>query len=178
MCGASPQWEENMKYPYGYCGMPCALCSRYRTNGKSRCAGCSDDGFYTDVCKVHRCVREKQLEHCGSCQDFPCTRLGKMGDFRDLETGGAKLRTCTAVNEYGIREWYAEYEQRAEMLTTALERYNDGRMKRYLCELFIQNDAAVLHTIMTRAETLTGTAKECGKAFRELAEALRCIPKE
>lgn len=47
------------KYAYGYCGMPCALCTRYRTGGKSWCPGCSHDGYYTEPCKVHRCVREK-----------------------------------------------------------------------------------------------------------------------
>lgn len=49
-------------YPYGYCGMPCALCSRYRTNAKSRCHGCSCGGYYTEPCKVHHCCRrEKHL---------------------------------------------------------------------------------------------------------------------
>ena len=32
------------RYAYGYCGMPCALCTRYRTAGDSRCPGCSCDG--------------------------------------------------------------------------------------------------------------------------------------
>ena len=73
-----------MEYPYGYCGMPCALCPRYRTEGKSRCPGCSCDGYYTDVCRVHRCCRQWELDHCGLCGEQPCQRLGKMGDFREL----------------------------------------------------------------------------------------------
>ena len=80
------------RYAYGYCGMPCALCTRYRTEGDSRCPGCSCDGYYTVPCKVHRCVREKGLDHCGQCGDFPCPKLGKMGDFRDLNTGRVKER--------------------------------------------------------------------------------------
>ena len=79
-------------YAYGYCGMPCALCTRCRTEGSSRCPGCSCDGYYTVPCKVHRCVREKGLDHCGQCGDFPCPKLGKMGDFRDLDTGRVKER--------------------------------------------------------------------------------------
>ena len=67
------------RYAYGYCGMPCALCTRYRTEGDSRCPGCSCDGYYTEPCKVHRCIREKGLDHCGQCGDFPCPKLGKMG---------------------------------------------------------------------------------------------------
>ena len=49
-------------YAYGYCGMPCALCTRCRTEGSSRCPGCSCDGYYTVPCKVHRCGRILQSE--------------------------------------------------------------------------------------------------------------------
>ena len=91
-------------------------------------------------CKVHRCVREKGLDHCGECGDFPCPKLGKMGDFRDLDTGRVKERTCRAVAAEGLPAWLAEYEEKADLLTVALERYNNGRMKRYLCELFLQQD--------------------------------------
>lgn len=155
-------------YPYGYCGMPCALCTRFRTNGKSRCPGCSNDGYYTDVCKVHHCCREKQLEHCGRCDTFPCARLGKMGEFSDLKTNHVKERTCKVIASTGLQSWYNEYTERVDLLTVALERYNDGRMKRYLCELFIQKELAVLKDIMRQAELLTGTQKENSKLFKDI----------
>ena len=142
------------RYAYGYCGMPCALCTRYRTAGDSRCPGCSCDGYYTVPCKVHRCVRERGLDHCGACGEFPCPRLGKMGDFRDLNTGRVKERTCRAVAAEGLPAWLAEYGEKADLLTVALERYNNGRMKRYLCELFLQRDLETLRRIMARAEAL------------------------
>lgn len=159
-------------YSYGYCGMPCALCTRYRTVGASRCPGCSADGYYTEACKVHRCCREKGLDHCGSCPDFPCVRLGKMGDFRDLNTGHVKQRTCAAVSAEGFDAWYAAYCEKADLLTGALERYNDGRMKRYLCELFIQRPLPVLREILLRAAALIGTPREIGKDFRRMADAV------
>lgn len=159
-----------MDYPYGYCGMPCALCTRYRTDGVSRCAGCSASGYYTDACKVYRCCREKQLNHCGNCGGVPCERLGKMSDFKDLRTDNVKSRTFTAVSRQGFDAWYSDYAKRADMLTTALERYNDGRMKRYLCELFIRQDIQALTEIMRQASGLSGTPKEVGRAFRAIAE--------
>ena len=107
------------RYAYGYCGMPCALCTRCRIEGSSRCPGCSCDGYYTVPCKVHRCVREKGLDHCGQCGDFPCPKLGKMGDFRDLDTGRVKERTCRAVAAEGLPAWLAEYEEKADLLTVA-----------------------------------------------------------
>lgn len=157
--------------PYGYCGMPCALCSRNRVNGSSRCPGCSNDGYYTYGCKVYGCCCEKGLRQCGECGGFPCARLGKMGDFSDLNTNNAKLRTCGDVASSGFDAWYGDYRVKAEMLTEALERYNDGRMKRYLCELFIQNELPVLREIMSRASDLSGTKKEIGAAFRQTADS-------
>lgn len=153
---------------YGYCGMPCALCSRYRTEGTSRCPGCSLDGYYTDVCKVHHCAREKGLDHCGLCEGYPCPRLGKMGDFSDLNTNHVKERSCRAVKR-DFSGWLAEYEAKADLLTVALARYNNGRMKRWLCELFIQQDLETLRRIMAQAEGLQGDRKALGKAFQALA---------
>jgi len=102
-----------MDEPYGYCGMPCALCTRYRTAGTSRCPGCSCGGYYTEGCRVYRCCREKALAHCGECAEFPCARLGGMGDFRDLDTGHVKPRTCRFVAEHGFAAWQREYGERA-----------------------------------------------------------------
>ena len=161
------------RYAYGYCGMPCALCTRYRTAGDSRCPGCSCDGYYTEPCKVHRCIREKGLDHCGQCGDFPCPKLGKMGDFRDLNTGHVKERTCRAVAAAGLPARLAEYEEKADLLTAALERYNNGRMKRYLCELFLQRDLDALRQIMARAEALEEPdPKARGRAFQALVREL------
>lgn len=159
-------------YAYGYCGMPCALCTRFRAKGKSRCSGCSHGGYYTEPCKVHHCCRGKGLVHCGTCDEFPCARLGKMGDFRDLCTDHVKERTCRYIAAHGFEAWRQDDKKRAELLTVALERYNNGRMKRYLCELFIQKDTAILQEIMHRAEILTGTLRENGKAFEEIVRSV------
>ncbi|MGJ4850662.1 DUF3795 domain-containing protein [Bacillota bacterium Meth-B3] len=156
-------------YPYGYCGMPCALCTRYRTEGKSRCPGCSHDGYYTEPCKVHHCCVARPLAHCGLCGEFPCARLGKMGEFSDLKTDHAKERNCAAVAASGFEHWYRDYAERADLLTVALAKYNNGRMKRFLCELFIQRDLNSLKEIMRRAEALSGSPKEVGVAFQAIA---------
>lgn len=160
------------EYPYGFCGMPCAMCTRYHTNGKSRCPGCSLDGYYTDACKAHHCCRQRGAGHCGVCPDFPCARLGRMGDFRDLDTDHAKQRNCARVAAEGFDRWYADYARRAELLDVALARYNDGRRKRYLCELFIKQELPVLEEIMGRGEKLTGEAKELARAFALLADEI------
>ena len=44
-------------------------------------------------------------------------------------------------------------------------------MKRFLCELFIKTDLDALRELMRRAEAITGSPKEAGKAFRALSQA-------
>lgn len=59
------------------------------------------------------------------------------------------------------------------MLTVALERYNNGRMKRYLCELFLQRDLETLRQIMARAESVEEPdPKARGRAFQALLREL------
>ena len=93
-----------------------------------------------------------------------------MSDFRDLNTGNAKQRTCAFVSERGFDAWYTEYAERADMLTEALAKYNNGRMKRFICEIFIQRELTELRVLMQRAREITGEPKEAGKEFRKLAE--------
>ena len=95
-----------------------------------------------------------------------------MGDFSDLNTNHAKERNSQLIASEGFEHWYAEYEERADLLTIALDRYNNGRMKRLLCELFIQLDIEILRKIMLLAETLNGTQKENGKAFQEIVQSV------
>ncbi len=155
--------------PYGYCGMTCALCSRHRASGVSACPGCSRDGYYTDTCKAYDCCVGKGSTHCALCAEYPCRRLGGMGDFRDLNTNNVKRRVCDSIRAEGFAAWYDSYKERAALLTRALDRYNDGRMKRFLCEMFIQRDMKELRDVMRRAEALVGDRKTLGKAFRSLA---------
>ena len=144
--------------PTDTAGCPAPSSTRCRTEGSSRCPGCSCDGYYTVPCKVHRCVREKGLDHCGQCGDFPCPKLGKMGDFRDLDTGRVKeRRACRAVAAEGLPAWLAEYEEGAEPAdggAGAVQQRQDEAVS-----LRAVPAAATLDTlrrIMARAEALEG----------------------
>jgi len=91
-----------------------------------------------------------------------------MGDFSDLNTNHVKQRICATIVSTGFDAWY-EYTERAKLLTIALVRYNDGRMKRFLCELFIQRDIVTLPEIMRGADTLTATPKKTVRRFTPLS---------
>jgi hypothetical protein len=52
------------------CGTYCGECKYF----KQGCAGCGyvkGKPFWGE-CRFYSCVREKDVEHCGVCEDFPC----------------------------------------------------------------------------------------------------------
>jgi len=82
----------------GYCGYNCGLCAarsddpavRQRlvdgwrkyfgheeyTAENVRCDGCRTDGRIADKqCKARPCARERGVEYCADCDDFPCKKM-------------------------------------------------------------------------------------------------------
>lgn len=44
--------------------------------GEGSCGGCREGGCLRQPCNVHRCVREKGVDYCFECDEFPCERTG------------------------------------------------------------------------------------------------------
>jgi len=64
--------------------------------------GCGDPG-----CEIRTCARERQVEICPLCDDFPCTHIEQLARrYPTLIADGARLR------EIGIDRWLAEQEER------------------------------------------------------------------
>ena len=82
----------------GYCGYSCHLCAarsedaevrqklvdgwrklfghEHYTAENVRCDGCKSDGRVADQsCKARSCARERGVESCAACEDFPCDRM-------------------------------------------------------------------------------------------------------
>lgn len=61
------------------CGGYCKNCVVY----KKACAGCVETNgkpFHLkkagkDVCPVWQCAKERKVEHCGICDEFPCDKF-------------------------------------------------------------------------------------------------------
>ncbi len=77
--------------PDTYCGSYCGACSiaMYNKTGHAdefvaclgsvpkeelSCGGCKSDNVYSgcQACDIRRCAREKEIEHCINCADYPC----------------------------------------------------------------------------------------------------------
>ena len=97
-------------HPIAYCGLACCVCSE-----NDKCVGCQAGGC--DIhswCKNYNCCREKGLNGCWECNEFPCSggmldkpRIRAFARFVK-EYGENKLVRCLLRNkENGIQYHYA-----------------------------------------------------------------------
>lgn len=58
-----------MNKKIAYCGLACCVCSE-----NENCVGCRNNGCKDkDWCKNYKCCREKGINGCWECEDFPCS---------------------------------------------------------------------------------------------------------
>jgi hypothetical protein len=90
-----------MEKMIGYCGYSCHLCAARSKDPKVRqklvdgwrrifghehytaenvyCEGCRSDGKIADKeCKVRPCAKEKNIESCVFCEEFPCEKVSHL----------------------------------------------------------------------------------------------------
>lgn len=65
-----------------YCGINCLLCSAFH-NKKNPCPGCRADKDLTSRkscvnCSRKKCGKEKGVEWCFECEDFPCKKMKEL----------------------------------------------------------------------------------------------------
>jgi hypothetical protein len=74
----------------GYCGLACCVCGENAT-----CAGCRNEGCEDkEWCKNFNCCRQKGLNGCWECSEFPC-RGGMLDKMR--------IRTFARfIKQYGV----------------------------------------------------------------------------
>ena len=56
------------------CGTDCEHCEWFKGNKEQQCTGCSsvEGNPFWGSCNVFKCVKEKNVNHCGECKEFPC----------------------------------------------------------------------------------------------------------
>ena len=100
------------------CGIYCGNCGLLG----EQCEGCGYvDGkpFWTtqitsDICPLHDCCRnQKQLEHCGLCEDFPCKiflrlRDPNMSDEKFESSHEARQKALKRRTGIGTEKWLQE----------------------------------------------------------------------
>ncbi len=70
------------------------------------CQGCRG-GCGDPDCAIRRCARERAIELCPSCPDFPCAHLDRLGKrYPNLIADGMRQR------QVGLERWLEEQEER------------------------------------------------------------------
>jgi hypothetical protein len=122
----------------GCCGITCGLCPRYYTEGPSRCPGCSGPDFLkvNSSCGfITCCVKNKGLEACGECNEFPCERIDKLyvENYDSFVTHKNMIPNLKFIEEKGIEEFIKILKKRVKILEEMLNKFNDGRSKNFFC---------------------------------------------
>ena len=96
------------------CGLYCGRCHHFN----EKCAGCGNETgmpFWTEmmpahICPLYDCCRNgRKLEHCGLCEDFPCSVFLEL---RDPSISDEEFKASLASRQ-------RELKRRAEIGTLA-----------------------------------------------------------
>lgn len=70
---------------------------------QAACSGCRGDNVLCPIeCAAGRCTREKGIDFCFQCEDFPCTK------HIDSQTRDRWLKFNQRMKEIGVVEYYLE----------------------------------------------------------------------
>ena len=70
------------------------------------CPGCRAGGGWPD-CPMRRCAKEKGIEFCYECSDFPCEELLKFD-----KGAGVCVVNNRRIQEIGLESWLREQEEK------------------------------------------------------------------
>ncbi|HUI70976.1 MAG TPA: DUF3795 domain-containing protein [Spirochaetia bacterium] len=104
------------------CGIDCGNCALYMSKNdaamlerlvargipreKLPCRGCRSVAGDCPVlgvkCETYRCVREKQVDFCFECAEFPCTKLCPSADRADVLPHNLKVFNLCTIQRMGV----------------------------------------------------------------------------
>ncbi|UCE65839.1 MAG: DUF3795 domain-containing protein [Candidatus Zixiibacteriota bacterium] len=112
------------------CGLGCFVCDIYEENLTEKtaefihqkmgipkeeipCKGCrQQDGKHfhlsSEGCATLNCAREKGVEFCCECTDFPCSLLAPLADGAERYPHNMKLFNLCRIKKAGIDRWIEE----------------------------------------------------------------------
>lgn len=75
------------------CGIYCSECKFLKENV---CLGCTniEKPFWGDSCAIKDCCKEKKVDCCGECTDFPCELLNSFAYDKEQGDNGARIENC------------------------------------------------------------------------------------
>jgi hypothetical protein len=158
---SGPRKPPMKKYPtIAACGLDCGLCPRFYTVGPSRCPGCAGPGFHRKhpTCSfLTCCVRNKNLEVCGECSDFPCAKFKSAEEYKQMKASssypspGKMLPNLYFVQAHGMKSFVEQQSKRITALQTMIREFDDGRSRSFFCRAATVHDPPALAIAIKRA---------------------------
>jgi hypothetical protein len=59
----------------------------------------------TEPCNVYKCIREKGINLCTECADFPCDHLHPYADRASLVPHNTKVFNLCLIRKMGLESW-------------------------------------------------------------------------
>lgn len=173
------------KYPtIACCGLDCGLCPRYYTVGTSRCPGCAGPDFFNKhpSCSfITCCVKQKHLETCGECSEFPCKKFKSDEEYQQVKLSSSYppykkiMSNLRFIREHGVQEYMEQQARRIGLLETMIQNFDDGRSKSFFCRAAALLDIKDLDKALEQATNAIAGAQINDKKMK--ADTLKTILK-
>lgn len=76
------------------------------------CMGCRYEEELVNDCPTRSCAINKDLLHCGECEEFPCSELSDF--YQDgVPHHELALQNILRIRDIGIEMWLVEQEKRS-----------------------------------------------------------------
>lgn len=153
----------------GCCGMSCSLCTRFHTNGKSKCKGCGPDP-HCQYCATFKCCTVKNnLESCADCSGMPCDRIKNLKDWKGFNTNKIWLKHLKEIKKVGHKAWNKSQLEKRKYLEVTLTKYDSGRSKSFIILHFLFFNIQIIKEVMKQGEKINEPdLKQKAKRFKIL----------
>lgn len=109
--------------PDAYCGLYCASCGQYQKtlsgelslDDPMSCMGCKSkkvSASWCAECHLKSCAREKGVEFCYQCAEFPCEEIVKFKDDPLYPYHGEVFEYMEEIKAKGKEAWLESMEKR------------------------------------------------------------------
>jgi hypothetical protein len=168
----------------GACGLDCGLCPRFYTVGTSRCPGCAGPGFHDKhpTCSfITCCVKNKNLEVCAGCSDFPCAKFKSAEGYEQAKESSSYpsckkiLPNLYFIKEHGINKFMEKQKKRMQLLKTMMDKFDDGRSRGFFCRAAIFHDSTALENSIEKAKEMIKSGKVKQAEMKSRARILKTI---
>jgi hypothetical protein len=83
------------------------------------------------------CVKNKNLETCGECKEFPCPKFNSKWFGKDaydsFVTHKQTMNNLANIKRIGMEKFLNHQKKRIDFLVEMLNDFNDGRSKNFYC---------------------------------------------